>query len=227
MVKEGYWFGVPPAVAGAAALLPHWYWLAIPLLLLGAFVFYFFRDPGRDIPKAAGSVVSPADGRVVVVTEESFEGKPGKRISIFLAVWNVHVNRAPVAGRITEVEYRPGRFYAAMRARASVENEQNVFHLATGAGEIVFKQIAGWIARRVVSWKRAGDTVACGERIGMIRFGSRMDVWLPEEVEIRVRPGDRVAAGASILAHWERLAQKTRGSETGAVEQEIAEPASR
>lgn len=227
MVKEGYWFGVPPAVAGAAALLPHWYWLAIPLLLLGAFVFYFFRDPDRDIPKAAGSVVSPADGRVVVVTDESFEGRPGKRISIFLAVWNAHVNRAPVAGRITAVEYRPGRFYAAMRARASVENEQNVFHLATGAGEIVFKQIAGWIARRVVSWKRTGEMVACGERIGMIRFGSRMDVWLPEEVEIRVRPGDRVAAGASILAHWERLAQRTRASETGAVEHEIAEPAGR
>ncbi len=227
MVKEGYWFGVPPVVTGVAALLLHWYWPAVLLLLLGGSVFYFFRDPERDIPKAAGAIVSPADGRVVVVTDERNEGRPGKRISIFLAVWNVHVNRAPAAGSISGVEYRPGRFYAAMQPRASLENEQNVFHLATGAGEMVFKQIAGWIARRVVSWKRAGDTVACGERIGMIRFGSRMDVWLPEDAEIRVRPGDRVAAGSSILAHWERLARKTGARETGAGEQEMAEPARR
>lgn len=227
MVKEGYWFGLPPAVGGAAALLLHWYWPAAVLLLLGAFAFYFFRDPEREVPKAAGSIVSPADGRVVVVTEEPYEGRPGKRISIFLAVWNVHVNRAPAAGRITGIEYRPGRFHAAMRARASTENEQNVFHLTTSGGEIVFKQIAGWIARRVVSWKRAGDMVACGERIGMIRFGSRMDVWLPEGAEIRVRSGDRVAGGSSILAHWERLAQKTGASETGTAEREMAEPARR
>ena len=227
MVKEGYWLGLPPVLASVAALLLHWYWMAVLLLLLGAFVSCFFRDPERNIPKAAGSVVAPADGRVVVVTDELHQGRPGRRVSIFLAVWNVHVNRAPAAGRITEVEYRPGRFHAAMRARASVENEQNVFRLATDAGEIVFKQIAGWIARRVVSWKRAGDSVACGERIGMIRFGSRMDVWLPEDAEIRVRPGDRVAAGTSILAHWERLARKMGASETGVAEHEVAEPAHR
>lgn len=227
MVKEGYWFGLPAVLAGVAALLLHWYWLAVLLLPLGAFVFYFFRDPERGIPRESGSVVSPADGRVVVVTDELHEGRPGRRISIFLAVWNVHVNRAPAAGRITEIQYKPGKFYAAMRARASVENEQNVFCLATEAGEIVFKQIAGWIARRVVSWKRAGDVVTCGERIGMIRFGSRMDVWLPGDAEIRVRPGDLVAAGTSILAHWERLAQKKGALDTGVVEPEAAVTARR
>ncbi len=222
MIKEAYWFGLPPALVGVAALLLEWYWLAALLLLLGAFVFYFFRDPERNIPKAAGSVVSPADGRVVVVTDELHEGRPGRRISIFLAVWNVHVNRAPAAGKITAIQYNPGKFYAAMQARASVENEQNVFCLATEAGEIVFKQIAGWIARRVVSWKRVGDVVTCGERIGMIRFGSRMDVWLPGDAEIRVRPGDRVAAGTSVLAHWERLAHKEGALDTGVVEPEAA-----
>lgn len=227
MVKEGYWFGLPPILSGAAALLQHWYWLAGLLLLLGGFVFYFFRDPERETPRTAGSVVSPADGRVVVVTDELHEGRPGKRISIFLAVWNVHVNRAPAAGKITGVEYRPGKFHAAMRTRASMENEQNIFSLTTGAGEIVFKQIAGWIARRVVSWKRAGDTVACGERIGMIRFGSRMDVWLPKDAEVRVRPGDRVAGGSSVLAHWERLAHKSGAWEMGTDEREMAEPARR
>jgi phosphatidylserine decarboxylase len=227
MVKEGYWFGVPPVGASFAALLLHSYWLAAPLLVLGAFVFYFFRDPEREIPRVAGGVVAPADGRVVVVTDESYEGRAGKRISIFLAVWNVHVNRAPAAGTITQLEYKPGKFHAAMLARASVENEQNVFHLATEAGEIVFKQIAGWVARRVVSWKRPGDKVACGERIGMIRFGSRMDVWLPQDAEIRVRPGERVAAGSSILAHWERLAQAARDLDATRAQVGIAELARR
>jgi phosphatidylserine decarboxylase len=107
-----------------------------------------------------------------------------------------------MAGRISKLEYRPGRFYAAMRSRASAENEQNVFHLDTAAGEIVFKQIAGAIARRVVSWKSAGAVVARGERIGIVRFGSRVDVWLPYDAEILVRTGQHVAGGSSILAHW-------------------------
>jgi phosphatidylserine decarboxylase len=123
-------------------------------------------------------------------------------MSIFLAVWNVHVNRAPMSGRVERVEYRPGKFYAAMRSRASAENEQNVFYLDTGRGIIVFKQVAGWIARRVVSWKSAGDWVKLGERIGLIRFGSRMDLWLPEGAEILVRPGEKVAGGTSVVARW-------------------------
>jgi phosphatidylserine decarboxylase len=213
MVKEGYSFGLPLLVVGGAGFLLHWYLPAGVLLFFAAFVFYFFRNPERIIPAEPGSVVSPADGRVVVVTDEENAGRPGKRISIFLAVWNVHVNRSPAAGMITKLQYRPGRFLAAMRERASVENEQNVFTLSTDAGDLVFKQIAGWIARRVVSWKKAGDPVARGERIGLVRFGSRMDVWLPKDAEILVQLGAKVKGGSSVLARWpaKRVAEKLDG----------------
>jgi phosphatidylserine decarboxylase len=202
MVKEGYYFGVPPLVLGGVLFLLHWNAAGIALVLLALFVFSFFRDPERVIPAEAGAVVSPGDGRVVVVTKEEYAGRPGKRISIFLAVWNVHVNRAPAEGTITKMEYRPGKFLAAMRERASVENEQNVFTLSTDAGEMVFKQIAGLIARRVVSWKKQGDRVLRGERIGLVRFGSRVDVWLPKDAEILVKLGQNVKGGSSVLARW-------------------------
>jgi phosphatidylserine decarboxylase len=169
---------------------------------VGAFVLYFFRDPDRAIPSDTGVVVSPADGRVVEIVEERFDDKPGHRISIFLSVWDVHVNRAPVEGRIKQIEYRPGNFYAALRARASEDNEQNVIRLSTPKGEMAFKQIAGWIARRVLCWKAEGDQVARGERVGMIRFGSRVDVWLPPEAQIVGERGQHVAGGSSILALW-------------------------
>jgi len=167
---------------------------------LGLFVFYFFRDPARAIPAEAGAVVSPADGRVVVVTEETNAGRPGKRVSIFLAIWNVHVNRSPAAGVITKLEYKPGKFLGAWVERASLENEQNVFTLASEHGEIVFKQIAGWVARRVVSWKKQGEMVTRGERIGLVRFGSRVDIWLPENAEIAVKVGERVKGGSTVVA---------------------------
>jgi phosphatidylserine decarboxylase len=202
MVKEGYYFGVPPLALGGVSFLLHWYLAAAVLVLLALFVFSFFRDPERVIPGEPGAVVSPGDGRVVVVTEEENAGRPGKRVSIFLAVWNVHVNRSPAAGTITKMEYRPGKFLAAMRERASVENEQNVFTLATDAGEMVFKQIAGLIARRVVSWKKAGEKLARGERIGLVRFGSRVDLWVPKEAEILVKIGESVKGGSSVLARW-------------------------
>jgi phosphatidylserine decarboxylase len=202
MVKEGYYFGVPPLVLGGVFFLLHWTGVAVVLVLLALFIFSFFRDPERVIPSEPGAVVSPGDGRVVVVTDEENAGHPGKRISIFLAVWNVHVNRSPATGTITKMEYRPGKFLAAMRERASVENEQNVFTLSTEAGEMVFKQIAGLIARRVVSWKNQGDHVLRGERIGLVRFGSRVDVWLPKDAEILVKLGQNVKGGASVLARW-------------------------
>src|SRR5258708_37988716 len=202
MVKEGYYFGLPPLLLGGVSFLLHWYTAAVVLVLLAAFVFSFFRDPERVIPTEPGAVVSPGDGRVVVVTDEENAGRPGKRVSIFLAVWNVHVNRSPDAGTIAKMEYRPGKFLAAMRERASVENEQNVFTLTTEAGEMVFKEIAGMIARRVVSWKKAGEKVADGERIGLVRFGSRVDVWVPKEAEILVQVGENVKGGSSVLARW-------------------------
>jgi phosphatidylserine decarboxylase len=202
MVKEGYYFGLPPLVLGGAAFLLHWIVAAILLVFLAAFVFYFFRDPERVIPNESDAVVSPADGRVVVVTDEDYAGVPGKRISIFLAIWNVHVNRSPVAGTILKMDYRPGKFLAAMMARASTENEQNVISLSTASGEMVFKQIAGLIARRVVCWKKTGDIVQRGERIGLVRFGSRVDLWVPRDAEILVALGDNVKGGSSVLARW-------------------------
>jgi phosphatidylserine decarboxylase len=202
MVKEGYYFGLPLLVLGGAAYIAQWTIVAVVLVCLALFVFSFFRDPERVVPAEPGAVVSPGDGRVVVVTDEEDAGRPGKRISIFLAVWNVHVNRAPAAGVITKMEYRPGKFLAAMRERASTENEQNVFTLSTDAGDMVFKQIAGLIARRVVSWKQEGERVARGERIGLVRFGSRVDVWMPKDAEILVRVGENVRGGSSVLARW-------------------------
>ena len=202
MVKEGYSFGVPLLLLGGVSFLLQWYVATAVLVFLAAFIFSFFRDPERVIPVEPGAVVSPADGRVVVVTEEENEGRPGKRVSIFLAIWNVHVNRAPAAGTITKMDYRPGKFLAAVRERASVENEQNVFTLSTDGGEMVFKQIAGLIARRVVSWKKVGEKVARGERIGLVRFGSRVDVWVPRNAEIVVRVGESVKGGSSVVARW-------------------------
>jgi phosphatidylserine decarboxylase len=213
MVKEGYYFGLPLLVFGAAAYLAQWTIVAVVLVLLALFVFSFFRDPERVIPAEPGAIVSPGDGRVVVVTDEEYAGRPGKRISIFLAVWNVHVNRAPAAGVIASMEYRPGKFLAAMRERASMENEQNVFTLSTDAGDMVFKQIAGLIARRVVSWKEEGERVARGERIGLVRFGSRVDVWLPKDAEILVRVGENVKGGSSVLARWPGQAVNARLSD--------------
>jgi phosphatidylserine decarboxylase len=206
MVKDAYKFAVPPIVAGVACLFFDWKLPAAVLILLGGFIFYFFRDPERAIPADPAAIVSPADGKVVDIVSEEFDSRSGTRISIFLSIWNVHVQRAPVGGRIAEVAYRPGRFYGAYRARASGENEQNVIYMDTPHGILVFKQIAGAIARRVLCWKRKGETVTRGERVGLIRFGSRVDIWLPLEVEITVRRGQMVKGGESILAKWTSIA---------------------
>jgi phosphatidylserine decarboxylase len=202
MVKDGYKFAAAPLLIGIVAVLLHWTWFGAVLIFLALFVLFFFRDPERTPPADQDTIVSPADGRIMEVVEESRDGKPGQRISVFLSIFDVHVNRSPVAGRITSIEYRTGKFYAAMRGRASAENEQNSFYVQSERGEVVFKQIAGWIARRIVVWKAAGDSVVRGERVGMIRFGSRMDIWLPEGVEIAIRPGQHVAGGTSVLARW-------------------------
>jgi phosphatidylserine decarboxylase len=202
MVKEAYKFAIPPLVVGVACLIPGWKWAAGVLIFLGLFVFYFFRDPEREIPSDPGAVVSPADGRVVAIVDEALDSMVGHRISIFLSIWDVHVQRAPVAGRIANVIYRPGKFYAAFRSAASQENEQNIIYIHTPQGQLVFKQIAGAIARRVLCWKREGEPVALGERVGMIRFGSRVDVWLPMEAQVVARQGQMVKGGESILAKW-------------------------
>jgi phosphatidylserine decarboxylase len=202
MVMDGYKFAAVPLLLGIVGVVLHWTWLGGVLIFLGLFVMFFFRDPERTPPADQDTIVSPADGRIMEVVEEARDGKLGRRISVFLSIFDVHVNRSPVAGRITAIEYRTGKFYAAMRGRASAENEQNAFYVESDRGEVVFKQIAGWVARRIVCWKSVGDSVVRGERIGMIRFGSRMDIWLPEGVEILVSPGQHVAGGTSVLARW-------------------------
>jgi phosphatidylserine decarboxylase len=184
-------------MAGAGALVA-WLagaWVAAPLWVLAAFCLYFFRDPERAVPDGPVAV-APADGKVVAVKPEAGVA----RISIFLSIFDVHVNRAPTAGTIEKVEYRQGRFHVANREECSVENEQNVVTVRDGASTVVFKQIAGLIARRIVFRKRPGERVRTGERIGLIKFGSRMDVLLGPEWEIAVRPGMRVRAGSSVIA---------------------------
>jgi phosphatidylserine decarboxylase len=206
MVKDAYRFALPPLIAGIVFVGIGSAWPGWILILLGLFVFYFFRDPDRTIPADPDVVVSPADGHVVEIADEPFASAPGKRVTIFLAVWDVHVQRAPVAGTIAKVEYRPGKFLAAFRARASEENEQNVIYMDTTKGRLVFKQIAGAIARRVICWKQPGEKVAIGERVGLIRFGSRVDVWLPVETQILAQRGQKVKGGESILARWNSTA---------------------
>lgn len=199
MVKDGYWYGLP-LVLIAGGLFGLGLMVAGALFLVAAaLVLNFFRDPERTIPSDPNLIVSPADGRVVEVVEENLEGRAVRRVSIFMSPFDVHVNRSPIAGTIESVVYRAGSFHVASQARASIENEQNTFTVRGGAGEIVVKQIAGVLARRIVFWKKPGDVIGRGERVGLIKFGSRVDVALDPQVELRVRVGDRVRAGTSVL----------------------------
>jgi phosphatidylserine decarboxylase len=196
IVLDGIYYA---AALAAAGVLVNWLAgpaFALPAWILALFCLNFFRDPDRAIP--AGPVaVSPADGKVVAIKAES---PTLSRISIFLNIFDVHVNRSPIAGTIREVHYQPGKFHVASREECSAANEQNALTVEGGGSTVVFKQIAGLIARRIVCRKKPGDTVAAGERVGLIKFGSRVDVLLGPEWEIVVEPGMRVAAGSSILA---------------------------
>ena len=196
IVIDGIYYAA--ALAGAGVLV-RWLagvWFAAPLWLLAAFCLYFFRDPDRTVP--GGPVaVAPADGKVVAVKPE---GPTLNRVSIFLNIFDVHVNRAPIGGAVAAVEYREGRFHVASREACSTQNEQNIVTLEDAGSRVVFKQIAGLIARRIVFDKKPGDRVSTGERVGLIKFGSRVDVLFGPEWEIVVRPGLRVAAGSSVIA---------------------------
>jgi phosphatidylserine decarboxylase len=196
MEKDGIYYGA--ALAAAGALVSYFFhpaWGAI-FFVVALFCVYFFRDPDRAIP--GGPVaVSPADGKVVHV--RSVEGDQ-TRVSIFLNIFNVHVNRVPVAGRITGIAYRPGRFVMAHREEASSDNEQNTVTIEAGGTQVVTRQIAGLIARRIVCRKQVGDEVEKGERFGLIKFGSRVDVFFGPDWELMVKPGDKVRGGSSILA---------------------------
>jgi phosphatidylserine decarboxylase len=200
MAKEGVPFIVLFA-APAAILLALGFWVgAIACLILAAYMAFFFRDPERQCTNDERLIVSPADGRVVLAEPLSpqVEGSP-TQVSIFLSLLDVHINRSPIAGQIIAVVHKPGKFHIASRDVASVENEQNIITVRGRYVTIVLRQIAGVLARRVVLWKKAGDYVRLGERVGLMKFGSRMDVIMPPEVEVLVRKGDRVLAGISVI----------------------------
>lgn len=199
MVKEGYWYGLPLLLIGGGLWGLGLHTLAASFLVLACFVLNFFRDPDRNIPIDPEAIVSPADGRVVQIVEESLEGQPRRRVSIFMSPLDVHVNRSPIAGVLKEVTYREGTFCIASQARASMENEQNTFKIQGEQGEVVVKQIAGMLARRIIFWRRPGDRIERGERVGMIKFGSRVDVLVDAKVALSVKVGDHVRAGSSIL----------------------------
>jgi phosphatidylserine decarboxylase len=211
MVPDGYYYALP--LGGAAVLLG---WLAgapwaLPPILLAGFFLWFFRDPERVIPDAAGAVVSPGDGRVTDVSPILVDGGTRLRISIFLSVFDVHVNRSPVAGVIRDIRYQKGKFLNAMNAVSAEQNEQNIVTLDSTGQKVVFKQIAGILARRIVFTKKVGDRVQRGERVGLIKFGSRVDVFLDASATLHVKVGDHVKGGTSVLAYLRQEPEQLAG----------------
>ncbi|HHL40318.1 MAG TPA: phosphatidylserine decarboxylase family protein [Deltaproteobacteria bacterium] len=219
---EGVLFVAAPAVAAVAAWGAGLAWLAWPFGLAALFCCWFFRDPERVVPEGADLVVSPADGKIIRlerVREERLLKDEALKISIFMNVFNVHVNRVPASGRVLEVLYRPGRFFNASLDKASEENEKNYVLVEDDAGRrYVFCQIAGLIARRIVCRLAPGERVKRGERFGLIRFGSRLDVYLPTDSEPMVRRGEKVRAGSSVLARFAPAGAQGPGEGGGAGE---------
>ncbi len=200
MVRDGIYYGL--AFIAIAALVA---WLAVPALagiplLLAAFFLWFFRDPERSIPAVQGAIVSPADGKVTDISAVQQDGETRMRISIFLNVFDVHVNRSPISGVIEEVRYQKGKFRNAMADDSAESNEQNIVTIRGDAGTVVMKQIAGLLARRIVFTKKVGDRLERGERVGLIKFGSRTDVVFTGSADMKVRKGDRVKGGSTVLA---------------------------
>lgn len=200
MVRDGIYYAL-----GMLLVAGFLFWLATPVfaalaLVLGAFFLWFFRDPRRTIPSDPGLIVSPADGKVTDVSTTHLQGLPCTRISIFLSVFDVHVNRSPISGVIQDVTYKPGKFGNAMGAISADANEQNIVTVEGEGMTLVFKQIAGLLARRIVFTRKPGDNLVRGERVGMIKFGSRTDVIFPAGAEVRIKVGDRVKGGATVLA---------------------------
>ncbi len=201
MVRDGYFYAVPLL---AVAVLIGWLtgpgWAVIPCVLV-LFFLWFFRDPERAIPQDAGALVSPADGKITDVSPVTVDGQRRIRISIFLSVFDVHVNRSPVAGVIKNVRYQSGKFLNAMDKTCADLNEQNIVTLEGDGQTVVFKQIAGLLARRIVFNFKVGDHLQRGQRVGLIKFGSRTDVLFDSAARVNVKVGDRVRGGASVLAY--------------------------
>ena len=207
MVPDGYFYAIPFALAGVLVgwlTAPVW---AVPALLLAAFFLWFFRDPERVVPATEGAIVSPADGKITDISSIQVDGAMRLRISIFLNVFNVHVNRSPIKGVIRDVHYQRGKFVNAMSEESASENEQNIVTVEGDGQTVIFKQIAGLLARRIVFTKKVGDTVGRGERVGLIKFGSRVDVVLEPMARVRVKVGDVVKGASSVLAEAAPAAQ--------------------
>jgi phosphatidylserine decarboxylase len=201
MVADGYYYAL--ALVAVALLVG---WLAgplwsLPALLLAFFFLWFFRDPERAIPDSAGAVVSPADGKVTDISSILMHGVTRTRVSIFLNVFDVHVNRSPLTGVIRDVDYRKGKYLNAMNPASAELNEQNAVTVEGEGQTVIFKQIAGLLARRIVFNKKVGDPVERGQRVGLIKFGSRVDVVLDASAAMQIKVGDRVKGGASVLAY--------------------------
>jgi phosphatidylserine decarboxylase len=211
MVRDGYYYGFALlAIAGVLRYFTagHAYSLilvAIPVLL-AAFFLWFFRDPNRTIPQGPGVIVSPADGKVTEIASIHTPAGPATRISVFLSVFNVHVNRSPVEGILSEVTYKKGEFLNALNPASAERNEQNLVVVEGDYATVSFKQIAGLLARRIVFNFKQGDRVERGQRVGLIKFGSRVDIVLPADAKVRVQLGDKVSGGSSILADLESVA---------------------
>lgn len=202
VASEGWPFILPLAVLTLLCYGMGWKYPGSVLLVLTLFVLFFFRDPERVVFGGEGVVVSPADGKVIVIKdvyEPDYLKQDVKQISIFLSVFNVHVNRVPVNGTVEQVKYNPGKFLVASVDKASTDNEQTAVVIAAGRTRVLVKQIAGLIARRIVCYAKAGDGVTAGERYGLIRFGSRVDLFLPKNAELRVKLGDRVKGARDVI----------------------------
>ena len=201
MVRDGYFYGL--ALLVVAAIVWHFTGLlalaGIPVLL-AVFFLWFFRDPSRKIPDGVGQIVSPGDGKVDMVGLVETPSGERLRITIFLNVFNVHVNRVPIGGTVELVEFRKGKFLNAMNPESAVQNEQTLITINNGDYSVSFKQVAGLLARRIVCNLKAGDRVERGQRMGLIKFGSRVDVLMPVEAQLRVTKGQHVAGGTSVLA---------------------------
>lgn len=201
MVRDGYIYGISLAAVAAALrwATGDWAWGIVPLVL-AAFFLWFFRDPERAIPAGDGLILSPGDGKVTETARINTPDGPRLRISIFLSVFDVHVNRSPIGGVLSRVEYQKGQYLNAMNPLSAERNEQNAVTVRGEGMEVTFKQIAGLLARRIVFNLKEGDRVKAGQRVGLIKFGSRVDVWMPAEAVLRVRVGQRVKGGSSVLA---------------------------
>ena len=199
MVRDGIPFVVIPILLAAVPVVFGYWLLALPFVAIAGFMVFFFRDPHRAVPTEPGIVVAPADGRVTIVRLADGRENPESLVSIFLSPLDVHINRSPIGGEISEIAYKSGKFVMATREDARLLNEQNSLTIQRDGLTVRCTQIAGILARRIVCWKETGDRVKCGERFGMIKFGSRTDLLLPANVDVIVREGMKVLGGVTIV----------------------------